>query len=206
MKTTLRLLGGLSFLAVVVLSGCTKKSEDPKPVNPQELITRVTVSFTEARQGVTTPSLVLTWSDPDGEGGNAPTITSTGSITAQNNLSYVMAVELRGKESPTAAEEVKNSEITAEAGEHQFFFVQNPAGAFTINTLDRDTNNRPVGLNNTITMAGRTTDLTNFSLRVVLRHELNKAFANLNETNFEQAGGSTDIDVTFTGISLLAPR
>ncbi len=171
------------LFTVVVLSGCNRK--DPEPENEKESINRMEVVFTPVTGGA---SVTFLFSDPDGDGGNPPTITVQ---PLRARTAYNVTLTLAKEEG--SKREDKTAEIRTEADEHQFFFIINPATLMTHRYDDADRNNRPLGLRNVMETqaAGRG------SLRIVLRHDLNKAFAGLNNTNFMQAGGETDIDVTF---------
>ncbi|MCS7019181.1 MAG: hypothetical protein RMJ87_09960 [Cytophagales bacterium] len=171
------------LLTIVVLSGCNRK--DPEPENEKEEINRMEVVFTPVTGG---NSVTFLFSDPDGEGGNPPTITAP-PLRARTtyNVTITLSKDKDGKR------EDKTAEIRAEADEHQFFFIINPATLMTHRYDDVDKNNRPLGLRNIV----ETQAAGSGTMRIVLRHDLNKAFPNLNNTNFQQAGGETDIDVTF---------
>jgi hypothetical protein len=133
-------------------------------------------------------AVTFLFSDPDGDGGNAPTITAP---ALRARTTYNVSISLM-QDKGTMRED-KTAEIRAEADEHQIFFVINPATLMTHRYTDADKNNRPLGLSNVI----ETQAAGNGTLRIVLRHDLNKAFPGLNSSNFQQAGGETDIDVTF---------
>jgi len=171
------------LLTVVVLAACKRK--DPEPENEQEEINRMEVTFTPVAGGNV---VTFIFSDPDGNGGNPPTITAP-ALRARTIYNTTIALF---KEEGNKRED-KTAEIRAEADEHQFFFIVNPSTLLTHRYDDVDKNNRPLGLRNII----ETQAAGSGTLRIVLRHKLNKAFAGLNSSNFQQAGGETDIDVTF---------
>jgi hypothetical protein len=86
-----------------------------------------------------------------------------------------------------------------EAAEHQFFFL-GPVFDSKIFTIQyADAGGIALGLKNNLTVAS-STGTNNSSMRIVLRHDLNKSFAgasNPNFANFAQAGGESDLDITF---------
>jgi hypothetical protein len=186
----------LLALLVVTFSAC--QSDDPEEENEEELITDVTLRFTEVNTAgapIGTPFNVVA-SDPAGlELGNNPTI-GTINLTAGNR--YLLEIELFNK--------IENEDITKEVREegykHQFFFlgsafVGTPVLTFTY--ADEDKDGRPVGLRGFVQVAA-TPAVNNALFRLVLRHDLNKAFAGANNPSFEnfvQAGGSTDLDIVF---------
>ncbi|WP_448518287.1 hypothetical protein [Rhodoflexus sp.] len=172
------------LFTVVVLSGCNRK--DPEPENEKEAINRMEVVFTPVGGG---SAVTFLFSDPDGDGGNPPTITAP-ALRARTAYNVTLTLS---KEDGSKRED-KTAEILAEADAHQFFFIINPATLLAHRYNDVDKNNRPLGLRNVM----ETQAAGSGTLRIVLRHDLNKAFPGLNSGNFQQAGGETDIDVTFS--------
>ena len=88
--------------------------DDPVVPNEEELITTVNYTLTPATGGA---AIVMTFTDLDGDGGNAPTI--VGGTLAANTL-YNGTLELLN-ETETPAEDI-TEEIEEEDDEHQFFF------------------------------------------------------------------------------------
>lgn len=176
----------LLFLVLAIgFSSCKKKEEDPKSDNESELITTVKLKFTEGGTART-----FTFRDLDGAGGNAPVIDN---IILNNGRTYTMEIEVLDESNPAKAVDI-TKEIAEEADEHQFFFTGSAvANLLTITYDDRDRNNRPVGLKNRI--ATRSTGTG--QLTVTLRHELNKAASGVANGQIANAGGETDIEVTF---------
>ncbi|MCH6233497.1 hypothetical protein [Cognataquiflexum rubidum] len=184
----------LAFSAISVLfSSC--KSDDPEPENEGEVITAVTLKFTELNSAgapVGTP-VEFKATDPDGlELGNGPTIQT---IALSRGKTYLMEIFLfNGIENEDITEEIRE-----EKEEHQFFFL---GSAFSGTALlsysygDEDIDGNPVGLIGNVQTLG----FNAAQMRVVLRHDLNKNFAGANNPNWEnfvQAGGETDLDITF---------
>ena len=77
--------------------------------------------------------------------------------------------------------------------QHQFFFVVSSGLGLQINYDDTDANSYPIGLKNTA-VAGAAGAGT---LEVVLRHEPNKSATGVSDGDITNAGGDTDIEVTF---------
>lgn len=171
----------LLFASLFVFSSCEKK--DPEPVNEEEVITTLTYTLTPGGGG--TP-VVLSFKDLDGDGGNAPTI--TGGTLAANTVYNGAIVLLNETESP--AENV-TEEIEEKDDEHQFFFQASGANV-TVAYADSDGTN-PVGLATTVT----TGDASSGTLTVTLRHEPAKDAAGVAAGDIANAGGETDIEVTF---------
>jgi hypothetical protein len=170
---------------VLTVSGCKKDDHDHDHDNEQELITTVNVVFTPAGGG--TP-VTFSFVDLDGDGGNAPVITN-GTLAA--NTSYTVATTFLN-ESETPAEDI-TEEVRAEGKEHQVFYQVQSGLNLTVTYNDADADNRPIGLINNAAAGAASTG----SLTVVLRHEPNKAAANVANGNIANAGGETDVEVTF---------
>lgn len=169
-------------ISSLLFTACEK--EDPVIENEEEVIT--TLNYTLAAQDGS-GTVTLTFRDLDGDGGNAPVITG-GTLAA--NTSYTGAVTLLNEqESP--AENV-TEEIEEENDEHQFFFSTSVNGV-SISYADTDGAGDPVGLVTTL----NTGDAGNGSLTVTLIHEPNKAGEGVSDGLIANAGGETDIEVTF---------
>ncbi len=173
----------LSFLAIAlfIFTGCDK--DDPEITNEEELITTVNYTLTD-EAGAT---VVLTFTDLDGDGGNDATIVG-GTLVA--NQRYLGTLELLN-EAETPSESV-NAEISEEAEEHQFFFESNIAD-LSFEYLDVDADGNPIGINGALT----TGDATSGSITITLRHEPNKTADGVSDGDISNAGGETDIEVTF---------
>ncbi|MBA3396915.1 MAG: hypothetical protein H0T89_30070 [Deltaproteobacteria bacterium] len=138
---------------------------DGGPIDPPELITTVTLTFTPTGGGT---AVTAAFDDPDGPGGAAPVIDPINLPAA----SYMLGVRFEnGLETPP---EDITIEVADEADQHQLFFIgtavngpaSDRAGApLTHAYADRDANDLPVGLQNTITATAGTGQLV-----VTLRH------------------------------------
>jgi hypothetical protein len=142
---------------VVFLSSC--KKADPEPVNEQEKITRVTLTFTPQGGGA---NIVWSWSDPDGDG--------SGTFTTPNlpaNKTYAVSLGILN-ELANPDEDIAE-EVAEEAEEHQLFYVVSGGAnlSFAYKPDDKDDNNKPVGLETTATAGAASTG----KLRVILKHE-----------------------------------
>jgi len=171
---------GMLFLALM-WTGCTK--DDPVVPNEEEVITTLTYTLTPTSG---TP-VVMTFKDLDGDGGNAPVITG-GTLAA--NTTYTGAIVLLN-ETETPAENI-TLEITEEADEHQFFFESTVTG-LSVAYGDLDANGKPIGLVSTVTTGA----VGSGNVKVTLRHEPNKTATGVAGGDITNAGGSTDIEVTF---------
>jgi len=186
-----------SIFALMALTfvACEDDDDDddtPSAVNDEELITDLTLTFTNtADQSVST----FTFSDPDGPGAMTPVIDD---IVLSDSTVYEVNIEVLDASNPNDVEDI-TEEIEEEDEEHQFFFIPGSAAesALTIvydpTELDEDGN--PVGLRSTWATLGATSAGT--TVRVVLRHELDKGATGVSDGDIANAGGETDIDVTF---------
>jgi len=170
------------LVAILGLSSCSK--DDPIIPNEEEVITTLEYTLTPNGGGTT---VVLSFMDLDGDGGNAPIITG-GTLDANKTYTGTLVL-LNEQESPAGD---ITAEIQEEDEEHQFFFQTNIAG-LTVAYNDQDANGNPLGLQSTIT----TTDVGNGTLTVILRHEPNKSAGGVASGDITNAGGETDIEVTF---------
>lgn len=94
-------------------------------------------------------------------------------------------------ESESPAEDI-TEEIEEEDDEHQFFFTSS-VGGWSVSYDDADGEGNPVGLATKLT----TTGAGSGSLTVILRHEPDKSASGVAGGSITNAGGETDIEVTF---------
>jgi len=155
-----------TLLAVSTVAACLACGEDGvDDGNEEEVITSVILTFTPQAGGA---AISATFDDPDGDGGDAPTVDPV-DLPAGD---YTLAVAFENR-LETPAEDI-TVEVSDEADEHQVFLfgtaVNGPAsdvaGApLTHAYSDTDSNGFPIGLSNSITAATGTGTLT-----LVLRH------------------------------------
>lgn len=170
------------LLGLTLLVSCDPEEIDD-PEEP-ELIT--TLNYTLVSTSGET--VVLSFQDLDGDGGDTPTI-SAGTLTA--NTMYTGTIELLN-ESADPVEDI-TEEVAEEDDEHQFFFVSTAAG-LTVDYADQDEDGNPVGLTSTLTTGAAASG----SLTITLIHEPDKAADGVTDGNQSNAGGETDIEVTFS--------
>jgi len=181
MKQILKLIG-LYLIALIGFSSCEK--DDPKIPNEEELITTLIYTLEPVGGG---EKVVLSFKDLDGDGGDDPVIT-TGAL--QSNTSYSCEIQLLN-ELETPAEDI-TKEVKEEGDEHQFFYSSNIGGLSVIYS-DKDENNNPIGIATQLT----TLDAGSGSLKIILRHEPDKFGEGVAAGDISNAGGETDIEVTF---------
>lgn len=171
------------FLMLSVFTACD--SDDPEPVNEEELITTVELTFTNDNDASDVRTASFT--DLDGEGGNDPIIDN---ISLMADATYTLTVKFLNEEE-TPAEDI-TEEVEEEDEDHQVFYVATGA-EFTYAYGDQDSNQNPLGLTGTVTTGAA----SNGTLQVILIHEPNKTAAGVRDGDPTNAGIESDIDVTF---------
>lgn len=169
----------LGLASILTFSSCN--DDDPEPENEAEVITRMEIRFTN--QANASDVVVAEFNDPDGPGGQAPSYQHP---SLRAGAIYLAQIRLWND----LENEEKTQEIKDEDDEHQFFFVTNNNVFSAIEYLDADANGMPLGLETRFTASASAGTGT---LRVALRHMPTKNMAG----DITNAGGDTDIDVTF---------
>ena len=181
--TPTKLLFFSSIFVLLFASSCKDDEIPDVPVQP-ELITTLTYTLTPEGGG---DAVVLSFQDLDDDGPIVPVIQNG---TLQNNVTYNGELTFLN-ESIDPIENI-TEEVEAEDEEHQVFFAPNNDFLAVVYD-DIDSENNPVGLSSKLTTSQTgTTDLT-----ITLRHEPNKAGENVSAGDITNAGGETDIEVTF---------
>lgn len=172
----------LTVLGITSLQSCSK--DDNGPVNEEEVITTITTTLTNGSN-----EIILRSRDLDGDGPNAPIITVSGKLMANTNYSGAVTFL---NETVTPADDI-TIEVKEEGVEHQLFF-QIPDALGTIIYKDEDANGKPIGLAYTLTTRGAATG--NY-LSITLKHLPNKSAMGVSGGDITNAGGATDVFVTF---------
>jgi hypothetical protein len=162
----------------------TACDDDVQIPNEEELITTLKYTLTPVGGG---DAIEFSYTDLDGDGGTAPVI--VGEILAASTTYTGVLTILNESVSPV---ENITEEIEAEDEEHQFFFTTTVSGAF-ITYSDTDGDGNPIGLATTLTTGAAGSG----SLTITLRHEPIKSALNVAEGDITNAGGETDIEVSF---------
>ena len=166
--------------STLIFASCSDDDDNtPEPVNEEEVITTLTVTLESGSDTV-----VMQYQDLDGDGPDAATVTVSGSLS--NNTIYAGSIVLLN-ETESPAENI-TEEVEEEDDEHQFFYtVGSGLDVFTeYSNFDGDGN--PLGTLFAINVGSASSGELTFTLR----HEPNKPNSGL-----ENAGGETDIEVTF---------
>lgn len=196
MKTKVRVLSILFLAGTAAISSCKEDANEvtaPTPQSPAgetELITDVNLTFTNPLGESTT----AIFSDPDGDGGIAPTITG---INLKTNTTYTCSIDVLDASNPSAVDSI-TIEISEEDEDHQFFYIGGNLLPATVGIAynDFDDNNKPVGLVSTWTV-GAGVSPSNATMKITLRHEPNKDGANVSNGDITNAGGETDVEIDF---------
>lgn len=175
----------------LIMSSCGGDDDDPvvppTPVNEEELITTMQVTFTPVSG---TPVRTFNFTDLDGEGGNSPVITTE---PLDSGTTYAVKITLLN-EQENPAENI-TTEVKDEGDEHQFFlrYQSSDASNIQFSYTDMDVNGQPIGIESTAMTAGS----GNGTLTITLRHEPIKSAAGVVGGDITNAGGETDIEVVF---------
>lgn len=192
-------LASLLLLMSVFFFSCEK--DDPVPELDQEVITEITLVFEELNDdGAPVPGSGFEVVARDAEGislGGSPQVEDINSL--EPGKSYQMTIRLYND----IADEDMTGEIEEHGEEHQFYFLGSALvgeAAFLDYTYDdEDVNGNPIGLKGRVSV-NESVETTTGSLRVILRHGLNKGFGGADQPVFEHyetAGGESDLDITF---------
>ncbi len=191
----------LLILLTLSVLACGHADDGNTGGNEAEVITTVILEFTPAGGGT---AIVAEFDDPDGDGGNAPTVDDAELAAG----SYTLSVRFENR-LETPSEDITR-EVADEGDEHLVFFTgsgvtgpasDQPGAPLTHNYDDEDTSGLPIGLQNTIEASLGTGELI-----VTLRHlpeiggEAQKTAnttAEVRAAGFSAIGGTSDAQVTF---------
>lgn len=190
MKTSKFFINALFCLTL--MTSCSDDDGNPPPINQEELITDVTLTFINNADA--DDIVILASVAPDGQDG-VSTESITGSFTA--NATYSLTLSILNT-SVTPADDILNDDIILEADEHFFSYSVNGFN-FSVSRDSDDAegpNGSKLGVNTTWSAGGANTG----NIQIVLTHEP----TSVNDSNgFGSAtGGSEDLNITFTGIEI----
>ncbi|MCA1762749.1 MAG: type 1 periplasmic binding fold superfamily protein [Flavobacteriales bacterium] len=184
------------ILSAFMFTACESDDDDNPDQNNQEdpeVITDLVLNFENPD---TQETFSVSFSDPDGPGGNPPVVDE---INLDETTAYLVNVTVADASDPDDVEDI-TAEIEEEDDEHQFFYVLE-AGASDVlgvnyDPTDVDGDGNPIGLKTQWTTSGTTSGSE--TVTVLLRHEPNKnAPGAVDGELSEEVGGETDIQVTF---------
>ncbi|GAB3541702.1 hypothetical protein GCM10027443_41380 [Pontibacter brevis] len=154
---------------------------EPEPTNDEELITTVTITLVPEGKS---QSVTAIFSDPDGPGGNNPTIQT---LNLEPNTVYNATLTF-SDESKTPPVDI-TEEIEEEGDEHEIFYqALNGLNITSVQKTDMDANNHPIGLEATITTGAASSGV----LRITLKHQ-----PGLKGNTSNIALGETDVEADF---------
>ena len=197
MKVSKFLRFSLFAIAALTFVACEDDDDDDngpmEPANEEEVITDMILTFTDID---TQQSTVVTFSDPDGEGGNIPVVDD---IILGDSATYTLSIQVQDASNPNDVEDI-TEEIEEEDDEHQFFFITLDGAGNSVNISydlvnDIDDDGNPIGLSSNWVVTQPT--FGNEKVRIVLRHEPNKDGAGVSDGDITNAGGETDIEWDF---------
>ncbi|MGK0325292.1 MAG: hypothetical protein ACJA2M_001611 [Polaribacter sp.] len=168
----------LLFISSILLSSCSDNHDDDHD-HEEELITTVTYTLSNGADIVT-----LKFQDLTGGSIEDATYDVSGPLTA--NTTYTGSIQLLN-ETESPAEDI-TEEVQEEADEHEFFYASSVAGV-SITKTDMDANGNPIGIETSLAAGNASTG----TLTIILKHEPTKP----NNGSSAEAGGSTDVEVTF---------
>lgn len=186
------------MLSAFMFTACESDDDNTEPddhdhSDDPEVITDLVLNFENPD---TQESFTVSFSDPDGPGGNPPVVDE---IDLIETASYLVNVTVADASNPNDVEDI-TEEILEEDEEHQFFYVLGGDASnvldVTYDPTDVDDDGNPIGLKTIWTTSGVTSGSE--TVTVVLRHEPNKNAPGADEGILsEEVGGETDIEVTF---------
>jgi hypothetical protein len=168
------------ILATLSLASCSDDDDLPEVINEEEVITTMTITLVPDNDGA---SVILKTQDLDGDGPDEPVVTS-GKLVA--GVTYDGSIELLN-ELETPAEDI-TLEVIEEDLDHQIFYTIASDLGVTIDNVNLDSEGNLLGTEFKLTAGAASSGLLTFTLR----HEPTKP-----NTGLEDAGGETDIEVSF---------
>ena len=171
--------------STLIFASCSDDDDNtPDPVNEEEVITTLIVSLEMINGQSGSDTVVMQYQDLDGDGPDAATVTVSGSLNA--NTVYDGSIVLLN-ETEMPAENI-TVEVEEEDDEHQFFYTVGSGLDVATEYANFDGDGNPLGTMFVLNVGSASSG----GLTFTLRHEPNKP-----NTGLENAGGETDIEVTF---------
>ena len=164
--------------STLIFASCSDDEDTPDPVNEEEVITTLNVILDSGDSEVT-----LSYQDLSGDGSS---VISNVSGQLLPNTVYMGYITLLN-ETEEPAEDI-TLEVEEEDDEHQFFYTVGSGLDVATEYANFDGDGNPLGTMFVLNVGSASSG----GLTFTLRHEPNKP-----NTGLENAGGSTDIEVTF---------
>ena len=169
----------IALFTSILFIGCSK-DDAPQPVNEEEVITTLTVTLVP-NDG--SSAITLQTRDLDGDGPNAPVITSSNLAAGVTYSGSIVLLNETENPAGNITEEVEEESV-----EHQFFYTATGGLDVTTNGENLDSEGNKLGTEFTL-VAGAVSSGT---LTFTLRHEPTKP-----NTGIDDAGGESDVIATF---------
>ncbi|WP_297336094.1 hypothetical protein [Algoriphagus sp.] len=184
-------------LSISLFAFASCESEDPVIENDGEVITDVNLNFTELDASGNEVGTPLTFNASDAEGIEVGNALTTDDIELEAGKTYRLDIEVLN----SIENEDITEEILEEGDEHQFYFLGSAfeGSSAPLTYAYDDESGELIGVSGIVTVSS-SPGFNNAQFRVVLRHDLNKDFpgaTNPSFSNFTEAGGESDLDVTF---------
>lgn len=171
---------GLFALLLLVVFVASCKPDDPVDPNEEELITKVQLTFTDSATGISVLDAV--YSDPDGDGGNAPV--RFDSIRLDSGKTYNVSIALYDESDANNVVNITD-EVREESNDHLFCYT--PTG-IDVSILKTDSDGTfPIGITTRWSVGNPGTG----TMRVELRHQPDGT------KNGTCTPGSTDVQLDF---------
>jgi len=203
MKTTVKIMCLMTIAIMLSATSCRKPKQEPlpEPVNEEEVITTMNLTFTDSATNVPT---VFGFEDRDGNGGE-PGIyfgpnQSDSVIVLAANKTYFMEISLLDKTKSPAGN--ISDEVNEEGKDHMFFFnYTSPTGSpakvilagsnisVIYTDLDAGTPQRAIGLKTRVRTYA-STGTSKYPFTVTLKHQPDEKDGTINP-------GETDVFIPF---------
>ena len=170
----------ISIFAIALFASCSD-DDVPETVLPQEVITTLKLTLEPIGGGT---DIVLEYRDLDADGPNPPVINVSGNLAAGSRYNGAILLLNETVDPPENVTE----EVDEEALEHQFFYTLGGDLNVTTEYENFDVDGNPLGTELMLSAI----EASSGTLTLTLRHEPNKP-----NTGLADAGGETDIEVTF---------
>jgi len=182
----------MAIFCLTLITSCKDDDDNPEPVNEEELITNVTLTFTNTANAGDV--VIMSNVAPDGQEG-AFTNTVIGTFTA--GQSYSLDLEITNESDPADIDDVLNDDIIPEGDEH-FFKYNNTLGLGMIRDASdlAGANDTNLGVSTTWTSGAAGTG----NLQIILVHQPETA----DDSNQfgSTTGGEEDFNITFQGVEV----
>ena len=184
----------MAVLLIASFFASCKDEPAPLPTHPIEKITSLKLTVQEYSwiDGSPTGSpWVITYSDPDGSGGNDPVISSGFNIDPIQL--YEFKVEFLD-ESVSPAKDI-TSEIISEGTEHQVFYYFTGSDGLVTEYIDFDTDGKPIGTHVKPSIQNVNTGNL-LELKIILKHMPDKDATGVSSGDITNSAGETDFETT----------